>query len=105
MKWTGPIERLLRDFSLTVVVPKKLAEDAESFLEINQLGEKISFICPQSDRKNPKLHDDSVVAKLSLRPEIEKSRQAWLRSELAERFPHICREERDHGVSSKPLLP
>ena len=103
VKWTGPIERLLRDFSLTVVVPKKLAEDAESFLEINQLGEKISFICPQSDRKNPKLHDDSVVAKLSLRPEIEKSRQAWLRSELAERFPHICREERDTEYHKTPF--
>ena len=103
VKWTGPIERLLRDFSLTVVVPKKLAEDAESFLEINQLGEKISFICPQSDRKNPKLHDDSVVAKLSLRPEIEKSRQAWLRSELAERFPHICRDERDTEYHKTPF--
>jgi len=103
VKWTGPIERLLRDFSLTVVVPKKLAEDAESFLEINQLGEKLSFICPQSDRKNPKLHDDSVVAKLSLRPEMEKSRQAWLRSELAERFPHICREERDVEYLKTPF--
>ena len=103
VKWTGPIERLLRDFSLTVVVPKKLAEDAESFLEINQLGEKISFICPQSDRKNPKLHDDSVVAKLSLRPEMEKSRQTWLRSELADRFPHICREERDTEYHKNPF--
>ena len=103
VKWTGPIERLLRDFSLTVVVPQKLAEDAEAFLEVNHLGEKLSFICPQSDRKNPKLHDDSVVAKLSLRPELEKIRQTWLRSELAERFPHICREGRDQEFLKNPF--
>ena len=103
VKWTGPIERLLREFSLTVVVPQKLAEDAEAFLEVNHLGEKLSFICPQSDRKNPKLHDDSVVAKLSLRPELEKIRQTWLRSELAERFPHICREQRDQEFLKNPF--
>jgi uncharacterized protein YPO0396 len=95
VKWTGPIERLLRSFSLTVVVPQKLSEEAEAFLEVNHLGDRLSFICPQTDRKNPKLHDDSVVAKLSLRPEMEKARQTWLRSELADRFPHICRGERD----------
>jgi uncharacterized protein YPO0396 len=102
-KWTGPIERLLRDFSLTVVVPQKLAEEAEAFLELNHLGEKLSFICPQTDRKNPKLHDDSVIAKLSLRPELEKTRQTWLRSELSERFPHICREDRDKEFSKNPF--
>ena len=103
MKWTGPIERLLRSFSLTVVVPQKLADEAETFLEVNQLGDRLSFICPQSDRKNPKLHDDSVVAKLSLRPEMEKVRQTWLRSELAERFPHICRGERDEEFAKNPF--
>ena len=103
VKWTGPIERLLRSFSLTVVVPKKLAEEAEAFLEVNHLGDRLSFICPESDRKNPKLHDDSVVAKLSLRPEMEKVRQTWLRSELAERFPHICRGERDDEFKKSPF--
>ena len=86
-----------------MVVPKKLAEEAEAFLEVNHLGDRLSFICPESDRKNPKLHDDSVVAKLSLRPEMEKVRQTWLRSELAERFPHICREERDDEFKKSPF--
>ena len=103
VKWTGPIERLLRSFSLTVVVPKKLSDEAEAFLEVNHLGDRLSFICPQTDRKNPKLHDDSVVAKLSLRPEMEKARQTWLRSELADRFPHICREARDEEFSKNPF--
>jgi uncharacterized protein YPO0396 len=103
VKWTGPIERLLRSFSLTVVVPQKLSEEAEAFLEVNHLGDRLSFICPQTDRKNPKLHDDSVVAKLSLRPEMEKARQTWLRSELADRFPHICRGERDEEFVKNPF--
>jgi uncharacterized protein YPO0396 len=94
-KWTGPIERLLRPFSLTVVLPPKLAKDAESYLEENQLGERLAFVCPHPDPKEPKLHDDSLVAKLSIRTEMEEVRQVWLRSALAERFPHLCKEKRD----------
>ena len=44
-----------------------------------------------------------MVAKLSLRPEMEKVRQTWLRSELAERFPHICRGERDEEFAKNPF--
>ena len=94
-KWTGPIERLLRSFSLTVVLSPKLAKEAESYLEENHLGERLAFVCPQPDPKEPKLHDDSVVAKLAIRSELEEIRQVWLRSALAERFPHLCKDKRD----------
>jgi len=94
-KWTGPIERLLRSFSLTVVLPPKLAKEAESYLEENHLGDRLAFVCPQPDPKEPKLHNDSVVAKLAVRTELEEIRQVWLLSELAERFPHLCKKKRD----------
>ena len=58
-KWTGPIERLLRSFSLTIVLPPKLAKEAEAYLEENHLGDRLAFICPQPDPKEPKLHEDS----------------------------------------------
>ena len=45
-KWTGPIERLLRSFSLTIVLPPKLAKEAEAYLEENHLGDRLAFICP-----------------------------------------------------------
>ena len=94
-KWTGPIERLLRSFSLTIVLPPKLAKEAEAYLEENHLGDRLAFICPQPDPKEPKLHDDSVVAKLAVRTELDEIRQVWLRSALAERFPHLCKTKRD----------
>ena len=94
-KWTGPIERLLRHFSLTIVVPPKLAKDAEIYLEENHLGDRVAFVCPDPDPKEPKLHDDSVVAKLAIRSELEEIRQVWLRSSLADRFPHLCKEKRN----------
>ena len=94
-KWTGPIERVMRSFSLTVVLPPKLAKDAEAYLEQNQLGDRLAFVCPHPDPKEPKLHEDSLVAKLSIRTEMEEIRQVWLRSALAERFPHLCKEKRD----------
>lgn len=94
-KWTGPIERLLRSFSLTIVLPPKLAKEAEAYLEENHLGDRLAFVCPQPDPKEPKLHEDSVVAKLAVRAELDEIRQVWLRSALAERFPHLCKTKRD----------
>ena len=98
-KWSGPIERLIRSFALTVVLPAKLAAKAEAFLEENHLGERLAFVCPRSEAKEPKLHDDSAVAKLALRPELDAGRQSWLRHALSERFPHICIAERDANFS------
>ena len=101
-KWTGAVERLLRPFALSVLVPSKLAQKAEAFLHENDLGDRIAFVCPKSDAKQPKLHDDSVVAKLTLRIELDESRQNWLRAELADRFPHLCRDEPDKEFHKMP---
>ena len=94
-KWSGPIERLIRPFALTVLLPSKLAAQAETYLEENHLGERLAFVCPVSDAKEPKLHDDCVVAKLAMRPELDQARQTWLRASLNERFPHVCVSDRD----------
>ena len=50
-KWSGPIERLIRSFALTVVLPTKLAAKAEAFLEENHLGERLAFVCPAQRSK------------------------------------------------------
>ena len=104
-KWTGPIERLMRSISLTIIVPSKLLENAEDYLEENLLGEKITIICPQSVSKDTKLDEDSVIAKLAFRPELEKSRLKWLRAYLYEKFPHLCFKERgkDYDNSDNSL--
>ena len=94
-KWTGPIERTLRQFALTIVVPPKLADEAEKFLEENHLADRLAFICPSSGHSKVKPDDDSLLAKLVIRSEIEKSRQAWLKWEINRRFPHLCIEERN----------
>jgi uncharacterized protein YPO0396 len=101
-KWTGVIERLLRPFALSVLVPSKLAQKAEAFLHENELGNRLAFVCPKSDSKQPKLHDDSVVAKLTLQTELDESRQNWLRAELADRFPHLCRIDPDKEFNKMP---
>ena len=102
IRWTGSSERLLRPFSLTIVLPPKLADKAEAYLEENNLGERMAIICPHTQAKEPKLHVDSVVAKLTVRPELEAGRQKWLRATLAERFPHLCREKRDKKFEKNP---
>ena len=94
-KWTGPIERTMRSFALTIVVPAKLADQAEAFLEENHLGDRLAFISPSTGHSKIKPDDESLLAKLTIRSEMEKSRQAWLRWEIDQRFPHICLDERD----------
>ena len=94
-KWTGPIERALRTFALSVVVPPKLADQAEKFLEENHLGDRLAFICPGSGNSKVKPDDDSLLAKLVIRAEMEKTRQAWLRAEINQRLPHICFDNRN----------
>ena len=97
--------RLMRSISLTIIVPSKLLENAEDYLEENLLGEKITIICPQSVSKDTKFDEDSVIAKLAFRPELEKSRLKWLRAYLYEKFPHLCFKERgkDYDNSDNSL--
>ena len=85
----------MRSFALTIVVPPKLADGAEKFLEETHLADRLAFICPSSGHSKIKPDDDSLLAKLVIRSEIEKSRQAWLKWEINRRFPHLCLEERN----------
>ena len=99
-KWSGSIERLMRSISLTIIVPSKLLEKAEAYLEDNHLGEKISIVCPQSVSKETRFDEDSAVAKLAFRTELEKSRLRWLRAYLYEKFPHLCFAQRGKKYDS-----
>ena len=96
IKWNGPIERLIRTTSLSIILPAKLADKAAAYLEENHLGERLSFICPSSVTKDVIYDLDSAVAKLSFRPELEKGRLKWLRQYLYDLYPHLCFEKRDN---------
>ena len=50
--------------------------------------------------KEIKFDEDSVVAKLAFRTELEKSRLKWLRAFLYEKFPHLCFEQRGKKYDS-----
>ncbi|NDH15582.1 MAG: hypothetical protein EBY48_00595 [Opitutae bacterium] len=93
-RWSGPIERAMRSFALSIVVPSKLVPQAEAFLEENHLGERVAIITPSTGNSKVKADDDSLLAKLVVRPEVEKSRQLWLRWEIDQRFPHLCFDQR-----------
>ena len=95
IKWVGPIERLIRSVSLSIVVPSKLAGKAEAFLEENHFGEKISVVYPQSSGRETKFNVDSALAKLTFRSELEDGRLKWLRAYLYDKFPHLCFEIRN----------
>ena len=96
-KWSGAMERLLRSVALTMVLPTKLIQKAELFLEENHLSDRISLVTPTPITNVPKLNLDSAIAKLSYRTDLEKGRLKWLKSFLAQRFPHICYKQRGDG--------
>ena len=71
-KWSGAMERLLRSVALTMVLPKKLIQKAELFLEENHLSDRVSLVTPTPITNVPKLNLDSAIAKLSYRSDLEK---------------------------------
>ena len=94
-KWAGAIERMMRSVALSIIVPKKLISKAESFLEENHLGDRVTLIAPTQGSKIAKPHLDSSFAKLAFRTDLEKTRLKWLKGFLLEKFPHICFESRN----------
>ena len=94
--WIGPIERLLRPFGLTLLIPPEFAAAAETYLDENSLRGRLACLCLDPEMETT--YDppaDTIVTMLDLHPESSQSNQKGLRQEIARRFPHQCCESLD----------
>ena len=88
--WGGVAERLLRNFGLSLLVPDvHYAAVAEWVDKTHLRGRLVYFRVRQISRGElPVLHRDSLVRKLSIKP--DSSFYDWLEREIAHRFDVAC---------------
>ena len=88
--WEGAAERLLRNFGLSLLVPDEHYARVAEWVDKTHLGKRLVYFRVRESRRRepPSLHADSLVRKLSIKPDSEF--YAWLELELAHRFNVAC---------------
>jgi len=88
--WEGAIERLLHNFSLSLLVPDAHYRAVAEWVDRTNLRGRLVYfrVVERADRGLPELHPDSLVSKLAIRP--DSGFYSWLEYELARRFDYAC---------------
>jgi len=88
--WEGAAERLLHGFGSSLLVPDAHYDDVAAWVERNHLRGRIVFFHVRPVRRGepPDLHRDSLLRKLSLKPDSPFF--DWMERELAHRFDMAC---------------
>ena len=88
--WEGAAERLLRGFGLSLLVPETHYAQVATLVDKTDLKGRLVYFRVRESRRQapPPLHQDSLVRKLSVKPDSEF--YPWLEQELAHRFNVAC---------------
>jgi uncharacterized protein YPO0396 len=88
--WEGAVERLLRNFGLSLLVPDAHYAEVADWVDRTHLrGRLVYFRVRQGSRGElPNLHRESLARKLAIKP--DSPFYDWLERELAHRFDVAC---------------
>jgi len=88
--WEGAAERLLRNFGLSLLVPERHYLQVSEWVDRTHLRGRLVYyrVRPVTRGEAPALHPDSLVRKLSIKPDTPF--YDWLESQLAQRFDFAC---------------
>lgn len=89
--WEGVAERLLHNFSLSLLVPDPHYAAVAEWVDRTQLQGRLVYYRVRSDHRAAPAADtqpDSLVHKLDIKPDSEF--YSWLEQELVRRFDYIC---------------
>ena len=88
--WEGAAERLLRGFGLALLVPDAHYKAVAEWVDAAHLRGRLVYfhMRPRKSTDLPTLHPDSLVRKLSIKP--DSPNYDWLERELAHRFDVAC---------------
>jgi len=90
--WQGAIERVLRSFAMSMLVPEDIYEDVLSFVNNTHLrGKLIYFRVTKASGNNYKHGSELLCNKLEIKNTADFYN--WLESELYRRFDHVCCED------------
>lgn len=88
--WEGAAERLLHGFGLSLLVPTSHYAAVAEWVDRNHLRARLVYfhVRPRKAGELPALHPDSLVRKLSVKP--DSPHYEWLERELAQRYDVAC---------------
>ncbi|HFE38560.1 MAG TPA: ATP-dependent exonuclease SbcCD, C subunit-like protein [Gammaproteobacteria bacterium] len=88
--WQGAIERLMRNFGLSLLVPDAYYREVAAWVDRTHLRGRLVYyrVTDTVNQSLPTLHPDSLVNKLSIKPDSEF--YLWLEQEIARRFDIAC---------------
>lgn len=88
--WEGAAERLLRSFGLSLLVPDEHYNRVAGWVDETHLRGRLVYyrVRPPARAELPQLHPDSLVHKLSVKP--DSAFYTWLEQEIAHRFDLAC---------------
>jgi len=89
-EWQGAAERLLRNFGLSLLVPDEHYKKVAAWVDKTHLRGRLVYyrVTEATNHTLPSLHPDSLVNKLSIKPDSEF--YLWLEQEIARRFDIAC---------------
>jgi uncharacterized protein YPO0396 len=90
LDWEGAMERLLRNFGLSLLVPDEQYAKVADWVDKTNLKGRLVYFRIRAGIKGelPALHRDSLARKLSIKP--DSYFYEWLERELAQRFDVAC---------------
>lgn len=88
--WQGAVERLMRNFGLSLLVPDEYYRQVSAWVDKTHLRGRLVYyrVTDTVNQALPSLHPDSLVDKLAIKPDSEFYR--WLEQEIARRFDIAC---------------
>ncbi|BBP45431.1 ATP-binding protein [Thiosulfatimonas sediminis] len=93
--WEGPIERILHNFALSLLVPEPLYSKVSEWVERTRLQGRLVYYRVQEELKNPPglmdSHPHSLVRKLEIKTDSEF--YPWVLAQLIRRFDYACCED------------
>ena len=108
-EWAGALERLLRGFGLSLLVPENLYRPAATFINSTMLGLRLTFHpVPAKVPTPPRLSEELVPGRLSFR--ADHPLHSWVIAELSRRFNYRCcntieeLERVERGITRQGLM-
>lgn len=88
--WEGAIERLLRNFGLSLLVPDHYYPQVAAWVDRTHLHGRLVYYRVRETRRHEalNLHPDSLAYKLAIKPDSKF--YPWLEQEIARRFDLAC---------------
>lgn len=102
--WQGAIERLLRNFGLSLLIPDQYYSRVAAWVDETHLRGRLVYyrVRETHNRQRVVLHPDSLVHKLAIKP--DSSFYGWLEQTIDQRFDIACCDSQEQFRREKRAI-